>query len=65
MIKAIATIVVGDKVFQPGQVVLGLSSIDKIWMQKAGYIAETVNGRKSSRAKTINTGQKEADGNEF
>ncbi|GFI24206.1 hypothetical protein IMSAGC011_03002 [Lachnospiraceae bacterium] len=65
MIKAIATIVVGDKVFQPGQVVLGLSSIDKIWMRKAGYIAETVNGRKSSRAKTINTGQKEADGNEL
>ncbi len=65
MIKAIATIVVGDKVFQPGQVVLGLSSIDKIWMQKAGYIAETVNGRKSSREKTINTGQKEADGNEL
>ncbi|MCI8315194.1 MAG: hypothetical protein HFH74_09225 [Lachnospiraceae bacterium] len=65
MIKAIATIVVGDKVFQPGQVVLGLSSIDKIWMQKAGYIAETVNGRKSLRTKTINTGQKEADGNEL
>lgn len=65
MIKAISTIVVKGKVFQPGQPVFGLSSADKIWMKKAGYITEIMDKKKNSGIKRMDTGQKGSDENEF
>lgn len=40
MVKAVSTIIVGKKVFNPGQAVTGLSPIDMRWMKKAGYIMD-------------------------
>lgn len=40
MLKAVSIIISGDKVFEPGQVVAGLSPIDMEWMKKAGYILD-------------------------
>lgn len=41
MIIANTDIVVGERTFQRGQAVKGLSPLDKSWMLAAGYISET------------------------
>ena len=46
-IKANTTIIAGEKTFQAGQTVNGLSKMDKKWMLEAGYITETA-GRKGA-----------------
>lgn len=45
MIKANTEIIVGSKIFRPGQTVTGLSRMDKEWMKSKGYITEYT-GRK-------------------
>lgn len=40
MIEAKTNILVGEKTFQRGQAVKGLSPLDKRWMLAAGYISE-------------------------
>lgn len=65
MIKAISTIIVGNRIFRPGQTVKGLSAADKGWMKKAGYIAETVERRQRPDAEAAGTDGKEEDGNEL
>ncbi len=65
MLKAISTIIVGSKVFRTGQTVTGLSPIDKNWMKKAGYIAETVGREKSSGTEAVDADRKESDRNEL
>lgn len=47
MIKANTTIIAGNKIFQAGQTVTGLSSVDKEWMKKAGYISESTNKKEA------------------
>lgn len=47
MIKANTTIIAGEKTFKAGQTVTGLSSIDKEWMKKAGYITESADKKKA------------------
>ncbi|MDE7201932.1 MAG: hypothetical protein K2O91_08535 [Lachnospiraceae bacterium] len=62
MIKAISTIIVGGRTFAPGQTVAGLSTIDRAWMKRAGYIAETADKKKNSGADAVDTGVKDGNG---
>lgn len=41
MIIANTQIIVGEKTFKKGQAVTGLSSFDKDWMKRKGYITES------------------------
>lgn len=56
MIKAISTIIVGNKTFQPGQEVTDLPPADREWMLKKRYIEDATEqrghatGKKSSAA---------------
>ena len=60
MVKANTTIIVGEKVFQTGQAVNGLSKLDKKWMLEAGYIIETAR-KKEETAQPAQT-EERADG---
>lgn len=54
MIVANTRVIVGDKTFQKGQVISGLSDLDKGWMLAAGYISErkdTVKGDSKGKQK--------------
>ena len=49
-IIANTTVIVGDRKYQKGQTVTGLSAFDKEWMKKAGYISETPAGKEEKKA---------------
>lgn len=51
MIKAISTVIVGEKTFQPGQEVTDLPPADREWMRKKGYIEDTTDQRKQAAGK--------------
>lgn len=52
-ITANTTVIVGGKTYKAGQTIPGLSAIDKEWMKKAGYVAETVNKKEDKKAATV------------
>ncbi len=51
MIIANTDIVAGEKTFQRGQAVKGLSPLDKSWMLAAGYISEIPDASPEQRGK--------------
>lgn len=65
MVKAVSTIIAGDRIFKPGQSVTGLSPVDMAWMEKAGHITKTAERRRNSSAGTTGNTQKEADADEL
>ena len=60
MIKAKATIIVGKKEYQKGQVVSGLSQADIRWMKERGFIEEVKQDtKKGAKAKDDISGDAE------
>nr|DAN82733.1 MAG TPA: hypothetical protein [Caudoviricetes sp.] len=52
-ITANTTVIVGGRAYKAGQTIPSLSAIDKEWMKKANYIAETTNKKEDKKAATV------------
>ena len=62
MIVANTNIIVGEKTYQKGQAVSGLSDLDKSWMLAAGYISERKGATKEdSKGRQKTAGEIPAD----